>query len=446
MVRGATEQVLGRSSSVVCRKTRLTIPVALFSDEIAVFNDHFGQYGEIIDSVIMKDRFTGLPRGFGFITYGDHSVVDKVMEDTHVINGKQVEIKRTIPKGAAPPKELKTKKIFVGGIPSTVSEAVFNHHFGQYGEIIDSVIMKDRFTGLPRGFGFITYGDHSVVDKVMEDTHVINGKQVEIKRTIPKGAAPPKELKTKKIFVGGIPSTVSEDEFKSFFSTYGEVVEHNIIRDCETNRSRGFGFIIFDKEEVVDSILSNGNMLDFAGIKVLIILFSCLQVEIKKAEPEKPSNPRPAPGYRSNPRARSFGHEYGPHDDSYTGFNGGYGPSFFRNPGGSVGRFGAYNSGYATGLEFGPYPGYPNSSASRYHGDPSMGYASRFGLGRYTGSMMYGPGGSLGYGRMNSYGDYDDYSYRNPYDSSSGAGYPCAGGFYGKGGYIGNSRYHPYAR
>lgn len=38
--------------------------------------------------------------------------------------------------------------------------------------------MKDRYTGQPRGFGFITYADPSNVDKVMEDTHVINGKQV----------------------------------------------------------------------------------------------------------------------------------------------------------------------------------------------------------------------------------------------------------------------------
>lgn len=45
---------------------------------------------------------------------------------------------------------------------------------------MDSVIMKDRFTGTPRGFGFITYADPSVVDKVIEDPHVINGKQVKV--------------------------------------------------------------------------------------------------------------------------------------------------------------------------------------------------------------------------------------------------------------------------
>lgn len=56
------------------------------------FIKHFGKYGEITDSVIMKDRNTGQPRGFGFITYADSSVVDRVIEETHIINGKQVGI------------------------------------------------------------------------------------------------------------------------------------------------------------------------------------------------------------------------------------------------------------------------------------------------------------------------------------------------------------------
>lgn len=61
------------------------------------------------------------------------------------------------------------------------------------------------------------------------------------------------------------------DEFKNFFSKYGKVVEHEIIRDHATKRSRGFGFIVFDSDQVVDNILVDGNMIDMSGTQVCSI-------------------------------------------------------------------------------------------------------------------------------------------------------------------------------
>lgn len=61
------------------------------------FLKYFGKYGDITDSVIMKDRHTGRPRGFGFITFADPVVVDTVIAETHIINGKQVNSISSIP-------------------------------------------------------------------------------------------------------------------------------------------------------------------------------------------------------------------------------------------------------------------------------------------------------------------------------------------------------------
>ncbi|KAF9599018.1 hypothetical protein IFM89_033363 [Coptis chinensis] len=69
-------------------------------------------------------------------------------------------------------------KIFIGGLAKDTTLATFTNYFEKYGGITDSVIIKDQYTGHPRGFGFITYADPSVVDIVIEETHVINGKQV----------------------------------------------------------------------------------------------------------------------------------------------------------------------------------------------------------------------------------------------------------------------------
>ena len=46
------------------------------------------------------------------------------------------------------------------------------------------------------------------------------------------------------------------------------MVDHQIMFDRETKRSRGFGFVVFASEETVDDLLANGNMIDLAGSKV----------------------------------------------------------------------------------------------------------------------------------------------------------------------------------
>ncbi|KAA0057248.1 heterogeneous nuclear ribonucleoprotein 1 [Cucumis melo var. makuwa] len=335
-------------------------------------------------------------------------------------------------------------KIFVGGLPRETTSAQFVKHFGDYGEITDSVIMKDRKTGHPRGFGFVTYADPSVVDKVIEDTHIINGKQVEIKRTIPKGSSSSRDFKTKKIFVGGIPTSVDEaDEFRDFFMQYGVVKEHQIMRDHSTSRSRGFGFITFETEQAVDDLLANGNRLEMAGS----------QVEIKKAEPKK-ANPPPAPSKRYHESRPSYSGAYG--GDAYGEFGGGgYGGSF--RAGGPYGARGGGYGGYG-GNDFSGYGMYGTGGMGAYREDPSMGYSARYGASFSRGYDFRGGygGPDESYGAYNSGGAPNTGGYAS-YDMGMGTGYAAGGrgSFYGSrgggGGYDGagsapSGRYHPYGR
>ncbi|GAA0143083.1 hypothetical protein Leryth_000369 [Lithospermum erythrorhizon] len=342
-------------------------------------------------------------------------------------------------------------KIFIGGLARETTNAQFVKHFGQYGEITDSVIMKDRNTGQPRGFGFVTYADPSVVDKVIEDTHIINGKQVEIKRTTPRGAHGSRDFKTKKIFVGGIPTTVTEDEFKEFFLKFGEVKENQIMKDHASGRSRGFGFVTFETEQAVEDLLANGNRIDFSGT----------QVEIKKAEPKKPNNVA-APQFKRQGNTRGgFG---GGVRDSY---GGGYGAGSYRAGGSYGGRSGGSYGGYG-GSSFGGYDGYRESSfGGGYREPPSLGYSGRYGagMGGVGGGMSggfgrgYDFGGEYGGGPSEGYGGYGGAASGyggGGYNSGLGSvGYGGNGpSFYGggssRGGYggagAGNGRYHPYGR
>ena len=50
----------------------------------------------------------------------------------------------------------------------------------------------------------------------------------------------------KKLFVGGLPWSTTSDELQSLFEGHGTVVNAFIVKDRETGRSKGFGFVEMD--------------------------------------------------------------------------------------------------------------------------------------------------------------------------------------------------------
>jgi RNA recognition motif-containing protein len=55
-------------------------------------------------------------------------------------------------------------------------------------------------------------------------------------------------LKMKKLYVGNLPWTTSEEELRQMFEPMGTVESCALITDRETGRSRGFGFVELDDE------------------------------------------------------------------------------------------------------------------------------------------------------------------------------------------------------
>ncbi|XP_041024681.1 heterogeneous nuclear ribonucleoprotein 1-like [Juglans microcarpa x Juglans regia] len=165
--------------------------------------EYFQSFGVVVEAEIMKDRATGRARGFGFVVFADPVVAERVVMEKHVIDGRTVEAKKAVPRDDqnilsrkngsmhGSPGPARTKKIFVGGLASTVTESNFKKYFDQFGTITDVVVMYDHNTQRPRGFGFITYDSEEAVEKVLYKTfHELNGKLVEVKRAVPKELSP----------------------------------------------------------------------------------------------------------------------------------------------------------------------------------------------------------------------------------------------------------------
>lgn len=69
----------------------------------------------------------------------------------------------------------------------------------------------------------------------------------------------------KKLYVGGIPYSTTEDELKAAFAEMGEVTSSAIIIDKMTGRSKGFGFIEMANDADADKAIAEMNGKDFQG-------------------------------------------------------------------------------------------------------------------------------------------------------------------------------------
>mmetsp|Transcript_54657 Transcript_54657/g.98148 ORF Transcript_54657/g.98148 Transcript_54657/m.98148 type:complete len:324 (-) Transcript_54657:39-1010(-) len=188
---------------------------------------YFGQFGNVVDAVVMAGR------GFGFVTFDSADTANHVLSLEHVLDERTIDCKAADMKGgqkggggkgdyaAGPPQPSyggasfggaythsavdpysggggskggsanggggTTDKIFVGGLPVDTSDEALRSYFEVYGTLVDVVVMKDRMTQKPRGFGFVQYDNFESAEKVMADyaSHKIGGKWVECKRATP---------------------------------------------------------------------------------------------------------------------------------------------------------------------------------------------------------------------------------------------------------------------
>jgi RNA recognition motif-containing protein len=63
----------------------------------------------------------------------------------------------------------------------------------------------------------------------------------------------------KNIFVGNLPFASTEDDLHELFGQYGEVASAKVIRDRDTGRSRGFGFVEMEEADADAAISGLAN-------------------------------------------------------------------------------------------------------------------------------------------------------------------------------------------
>lgn len=94
----------------------------------------------------------------------------------------------------------------MGGVSQDTSAEEVKAYFNQFGKVEETVMLMDQQTKRHRGFGFVTFENEDVVDRVCEiHFHTIKNKKVECKKAQPKEAVQASaQLLGKRLMLSGL--------------------------------------------------------------------------------------------------------------------------------------------------------------------------------------------------------------------------------------------------
>nr|XP_057923960.1 ELAV-like protein 2 isoform X2 [Doryrhamphus excisus] len=143
------------SSSMEESKTNLIVnylPQNMTQEELKSL---FASIGEIESCKLVRDKIAGQSLGYGFVNYVDPKDAEKAI---NTLNGLRLQTKTIKVSYARPSSaSIRDANLYVSGLPKTMTQKELEQLFTQYGRIITSRILVDQVTGLSRGVGFIRF-------------------------------------------------------------------------------------------------------------------------------------------------------------------------------------------------------------------------------------------------------------------------------------------------
>ena len=245
--------------------------------------------------------------------------------------------------------EEDARKLFVAGLPDTVTDDGLRALFSGTGSRIDELSLpRDRATGRPRGFAFVTLSSAEDAQRSREqlDGSLLEGRSISVRPFSsgpPRGATgpgsfgggagapgagfggerrpPPRDDSNRTLYVGNLPYDIEEADLRGLFAQMGakDLDRVHLPMDHATGRKRGFAFVSFISEDAAKAALEVLGNLSVRGRPCTVHLAHPRGE--RPARPERGFGPGPGgggpggpPGFRSSPppaggprRTPSFG-------------------------------------------------------------------------------------------------------------------------------------------
>ncbi|XP_057697016.1 ELAV-like protein 1 [Corythoichthys intestinalis] len=291
------------------------LPQSMNQDEL---RDLFANAGEVESAKLIRDKVTGHSLGYGFVNFVNASDAERAISS---LNGLRLQSKTIKVSYARPSSEtIKDANLYISGLPRGVGQQDLEDMFSSFGHIINSRVLVDQASGLSRGVAFIRFDKRAEAEEAIKQ---LNGQTAPggTETLTVKFAANPNQARHAQaaaysyhgqsrrsagpvhhqaqrfrfspmgadygggggggapggpagwcIFIYNLGQEADEAMLWQLFGPFGAVSNVKVIRDFNSNKCKGFGFVTMSNYEEAAVAIHNLNGYRL-GDKVLQVSF-----------------------------------------------------------------------------------------------------------------------------------------------------------------------------
>jgi nucleolin len=176
-------------------------------------------------------------------------------------------------------------KLFVAGLPDSVTEDVLREIFEAVGgSVVDVSLPRDRATGRPRGFGFVTFSTADEANNARQslDGSLQAGRSISVRPFSsepprrgegggPSGGAGAAASEDRTLYVGNLPYDASQQEVIAFLGEHGVTAIARVhLPAGPDGRPRGFGFVTLTSADAANQAIISLRGVDVRGRRLLV--------------------------------------------------------------------------------------------------------------------------------------------------------------------------------
>lgn len=229
---------------------------------------YFSKFGKVTGIVRSTESRRKYSR-WALISFQSTESVDKVLkQSSHKILNEMVDCRRAKdfnPKDNSPevnsPSQLKATsstccevtKYSIHGLSPKTTTATLKKHFSEFGTVVDAYIPMKYGSLESKCFGYVVMS--AINSKFSFNQHCIDGRMVEV--SIENSRMLHEKSRTLLVSAGPeVMAKVSEQDLRTFFSRFGNVVSVRKPTDPATKKPSHYGFVEFEKCSSVDDAMS----------------------------------------------------------------------------------------------------------------------------------------------------------------------------------------------